>query len=169
MVLEQKLEAAQVLAAAIRSEVDATAFYTHLQSKIKNIVLIEKLKFLSFEEDQHRKILGRLFSQKFAGKPLELPDKSPLPPIAADLDENSSVLDLFKAALKAEQTAEEFYREAGTKSDDQASGKILAYLSRVERSHQFMIKSEIDLLSKFPDYYDVEDYHIGQDLFHIGP
>jgi len=169
MVLEQKLEASRVLAAAIRSEIDAAAFYTRLQGKIKNIVLIEKLKFLSFEEEQHRKILGRLFSQKFAGKPLELPDKSPLPPIGADLEENSSVLDLFQAALRAEQTAEEFYREAGLKTDDQAGRKILAYLSRVERSHQFVIKSEIDLLSKYPDYYNVEDYHIGQDFFHIGP
>jgi hypothetical protein len=46
---------------------------------------------------------------------------------------------------------------------------MLEYLSRVERSHYFVIKSEIDLLSQFPDYYDVEDFNIGQDLFHIGP
>jgi hypothetical protein len=32
-----------------------------------------------------------------------------------------------------------------------------------------MIKSEIDLLQKFPDYYNVEDFHVAQDLFHVGP
>jgi hypothetical protein len=32
-----------------------------------------------------------------------------------------------------------------------------------------MLKSEIDLLEKFPDYYSVEDFHIAQDLFHVGP
>ena len=52
---------------------------------------------------------------------------------------------------------------------DAGSRKILEYLSRVERSHFFMIRSEIDLLSRFPDYYDVEDFHLGQDLFHVGP
>jgi hypothetical protein len=46
---------------------------------------------------------------------------------------------------------------------------MLAYLSRVERSHQAMLKSEIGLLEKFPDYYNVENFHIGEDLFHVGP
>jgi len=32
-----------------------------------------------------------------------------------------------------------------------------------------MLKSEIDLLEKFPEYFDVEDFHTGQDLFHVGP
>ena len=31
------------------------------------------------------------------------------------------------------------------------------------------VRSEIDLLEKFPEYFDVEDFHIGQDLFHVGP
>ncbi len=85
------------------------------------------------------------------------------------MDEKSSVLDLFKAALGAEVVSEDFYREAGKSAEDPASRKILSYLSRVERSHRFMIRSEIDLLSKFPDYYDVEDFHIGHELVHVGP
>jgi hypothetical protein len=32
-----------------------------------------------------------------------------------------------------------------------------------------MLRSEIDLLEKFPDYWNVEDFHVGQDLFHVGP
>jgi hypothetical protein len=32
-----------------------------------------------------------------------------------------------------------------------------------------MIKAELDLMAKFPDYYDVEEFHIAQDLFHVGP
>jgi rubrerythrin len=169
MVLDPKMDASQILAGAIRAEIEAAAFYTRLQGRIKNIVLIEKLKFLAFEEDQHRKILGRLYSQRYGQKPLEIPEKSPLPPIDSDLDEKSSVPDLFKTALRAEKNAEEFYREAGMKAEDKGSEKILAYLSRVERSHQFMIKSEIDLLTRYPDYYSIEDYHVGQDMFHIGP
>lgn len=31
------------------------------------------------------------------------------------------------------------------------------------------IRSEIDMLNKFPDYYNVEDFHVGQDMFHVGP
>jgi len=169
MAFDPKLKPFEVLAVAIRSEIDAAAFYAGVQGKIKNVILLQKLKFLAFEEQQHRKILERLFAQKFAGQPLEVPDQSLLPPIAASFDEKSSVLDLFKAALGAEVVSEDFYREAGKSAEDPASRKILSYLSRVERSHRFMIRSEIDLLSKFPDYYDVEDFHIGHELVHVGP
>jgi hypothetical protein len=54
-------------------------------------------------------------------------------------------------------------------TEEEGSRKMLAYLSRVERSHQAMLKSEIGLLEKFPDYYNVENFHIGEDLFHVGP
>jgi hypothetical protein len=60
-------------------------------------------------------------------------------------------------------------RPAGERAEAEAGRRILAYLGRVERSHQAMIRSELELLRKFPDYYSVEDFHIGQDLFHIGP
>jgi rubrerythrin len=76
---------------------------------------------------------------------------------------------LFEAALKAEEVAEAYYNEASGRSEDEAGRRILAYLGRVERSHQAMIKAELDLIVKFPDYYSVEDFHIAQDLFHIGP
>ncbi len=29
--------------------------------------------------------------------------------------------------------------------------------------------SEIDLLDRYPDYYQVEDFHFGQDFIHVGP
>jgi len=32
-------------------------------------------------------------------------------------------------------------------------------IARVEKSHYFMIKSEIELLEKFPDYYNVQSFH----------
>jgi rubrerythrin len=136
---------------------------------VKNILLQEKLKFLVLEETKHRLILERLHKERYPGARLAVPGRGAGPKPAAKVDETSSVLDLFKAALEAEKIAEEYYREARAKMADAGSRKILEYLSRVERSHFFMIRSEIDLLSRFPDYYDVEDFHLGQDLFHVGP
>lgn len=169
MEFDPKLRPFEVLAVAIRAEIDASAFYSGLQQRIKNKLLLQKLKFLAFEEENHRKMLERLLGQRFRGVTLEIPEKSWLPPIGASLTDDSTVLDLFKAALAAEIISEEFYREAGRKAEDPAARKILAYLSRVERSHRFVIKSEIDLLSQFPEYYSVEDFHIGHDLVHVGP
>ena len=155
MAIDKDLAAWQVLGVAIRSEIDAAAFYTGLQARIKNILLIQKLKFLALEEEHHRKILERLLGQKYPDKPKDVPASSQMPPIAADLPAEPSVPELFEAA-------------AG-RIEDEAGRRILGYLGRVERSHQAIIKSEIDLIAKFPDYYNVEDFHLGQDLFHVGP
>jgi len=169
MVLDARLKPNEVLAVAIRAEIEAAGFYGGLLARVKNILLQQKLGFLVLEEKKHRKILERLYAERFRGTELKIPDKSVRPRPAAKVDETSSVLDLFKTALEAEKTAEEYYRDARGAMDDAGSRKILEYLSRVERSHYFMIRSEIDLLSRFPDYYDVEDFHLGQDLFHVGP
>ena len=169
MAIDPSLKPWQVIGVAIRSEVDAAAFYTRLQERVKNVLLLQKLKFLAMEEEHHKKILEKLFGQRFSDKTMEVPEKSLMPPIGASLGPDPSVPELFQAALKAEETAEAFYEEAGMRSEEEASRRILAYLGRVERSHQAMIKSELDLLNRFPDYYDVEDFHIGQELFHVGP
>ena len=169
MALNAKLRPYEVLAVAIRSEIEAANFYTRLLGQVRNIILQQKLKFLVLEEKKHRKILEKLYSQRFPGRELIIPDRAARSRPILTVDEKSTVLDLFRIALAAEKSAEEFYREARDAAEEQGSRKILDYLARVERSHYFLIKSEIDLLSKFPDYYDVEDFHLGHDLVHIGP
>jgi rubrerythrin len=169
LALDTKLRPSEVLAAAIRSEIEAANFYARLLGRIKNIILQQKLKFLVLEEKKHRRILERLYSQRFPGRELKIPERPVRARPVLTFDEKSTVLDLFKIALAAEKLAEEFYREARNAAEDEGSRKILDYLARVERSHYFLIKSEIDLLARFPDYYDVEDFHLGHDLVHVGP
>jgi rubrerythrin len=169
MAIDKNLAAWQVLGVAIRSEVDAAAFYSRLQQRVKNVLLVQKLKFLALEEEHHRKILERLLGQRYPDKPKDVPESSLMPPIGIALPEETAVPALFEAALEAEETAEAYYNEAAERVEDEAGRRILAYLGRVERSHQAMIRSELELLVKFPDYYSVEDFHVGEDLFHVGP
>jgi rubrerythrin len=164
-----RLSPTEVFGAAIKSEIEATEAYSKLYEKVKNEILRMKLKFLISEEKKHRRILERLFSQRFPREKLEIPERSFLPPIKVTKARKFSVLDLFKLALKAEKLSENFYREAGQQAGDKESKRVLGYLVRVERSHYFIIKSEIDMLDRFPDYYKVEDFHLGQDMFHVGP
>jgi rubrerythrin len=169
MAIDKNLAAWQVLGVAIRSEVDAAAFYTRLRERVKNVILVQKLKFLVLEEEHHKKILERLLGQKYPDKPKDIPESSLMPPISVAVGTDPTVPALFEAALKAEELAEAYYNEAGERMDEETSRKILAYLGRVERSHQSMIRAELELIRKFPDYYSVEDFHVGQDLFHVGP
>jgi rubrerythrin len=169
MALDPKLRPPEVLAVAIRAEIEAADFYDRLLAQVKNILLQQKLTFLVTEEKKHRQILERLHRQRFPGVELRIPDKPARPKATEALDGKASILDLFKLALEAEKLAEQYYKDARGVVADDGSRKMLEYLSRVERSHYFLIKSEIDLLSRFPDYYDVEDFHLGEDLFHVGP
>ena len=164
-----KLSPTEVFGVAIKSEIEATEAYSKLYEKVKNEILRMKLKFLISEERKHRRILERLFSQRFPGEKLEIPEKSFFPSIKISKVKKISVLDLFKLALKAEKISEDFYKEVGERAEDKESKRVLGYLVRVERSHYFIIKSEIDMLDRFPDYYKVEDFHLGQDMFHVGP
>jgi len=169
MPLDPKLRPYEVLAVAVRAEIEAADFYGRLLGQVKNILLQQKLSFLVTEEKKHRQILERLHGQRFPGVELKIPDKPARPKTTAAWDEKASILDLFKLALEAERLAEQYYKDARGVMADAGSNKMLEYLSRVERSHYFLIKSEIDLLGRFPDYYDAEDFHLGEDLFHVGP
>jgi len=169
MALDPKMRPYEVLAVAIRAEIEAAAFYAGILERVKNILLQQKLKFLVTEEKKHRTILERLHAQRFPEVELKIPEKPVRPRISAAVGAKTSILDLFKTALEAERLAEQYYKDARSIVADPGSRKMLEYLSRVERSHYFLIKSEIDLLSRFPDYYDAEDFHLGQDLFHVGP
>jgi len=169
MKLNSKLKPDEVLALGIKSEIDAADLYATLRSRVKNILLQQKLDFLVVEEKQHRKILERLFKDRFGDRTPSLPSESFLSKSVLPQADTPTVKELFDAALKAEKVSEDFYKNAAASAGEEASRRMLTYLSRVERSHYFMIKSEIDLLDKFPDYYKVEDFHIAQDMIHVGP
>jgi rubrerythrin len=169
MPIDKNLTAWQILGVAIRSEVDAAAFYTRLQERVKNVLLVQKLKFLALEERHHRTVLEKLLAQRYPDEPADVPASSLMPPIGVALPADPAVPALFEAALEAEKVAEAYYNDAAARVEDEAGRRVLAYLGRVERSHQAMISSEIDLIRRFPDYYNVEDAHIAQDLFHVGP
>ncbi|MFP4081659.1 MAG: ferritin-like domain-containing protein [Candidatus Aminicenantes bacterium] len=169
MILSPHMHPPEILAVAVRSEIEAAGVYSKLCQKVRNELLKKKLKFLVFEEKKHRQILERLFSQRYPRRKMQVPENSFLPPVKLRLDSKTGVLDVFKAALQAEKLSEDFYKQASQKIETKESQKILEYLSRVERGHYFMIKSEIGLLEKFPDYYDVKEFHAGHDMVHVGP
>lgn len=157
------------MALAVKAEIDAADLYAALQRSVRSRLLGRKLEFLIFEEKKHRRILEKLYSQRFAGQTLSLPPTSFLPPALQVEPAALTVPQLFRTALQAEKYSEEFYRSGAKVMSDEAGRKMLEYLARVERSHYFLVKSEIDLLDKFPDSYKVEEADLGEELIHVGP
>lgn len=168
MTIDPKMKPADVYPFAIRAELDAAAIYRDLRGRVRNEALRQKLDFLAKEEDRHKAILERLFRDHFPERKLVVPAEAKRPRKAVPVDDATAVVALFKLAMQKEKEAEEYYKGAKSLAEDGQAKRILDYLARVERSHYFMLKSEIDLLERFPDYYNVEDAHEGQDLFHVG-
>jgi rubrerythrin len=168
MSIDPRKKAPEIMGIAVRAEMDAAAIYRGLQARVRNEVLKQKLDFLAKEEDRHQLLLERLFKDKYPGRALQVPAAG-RPAKGVPLVETGSVIDLFTLAMGKEKEAEEYYKDAKARIEDPAAKKVLDYLGRVERSHYYMLKSEIDLLRAFPDAYDVEDFHVGQELFHVGP
>lgn len=167
MAIDPRKKAPEIMGIAVRAEMDAAAIYRGLHGRVKNEVLKQKLDFLAKEEERHKLLIERLFKDKYPGQILKVPE--PGRPAKGDpAVEDMSVLDVFKLAMGKEKEAEEDYKNARTRIEDPSAKKVLDYLSRVERSHYYMLKSEIDLLQVFPDAYDVEEAYLGQELFHIG-
>jgi rubrerythrin len=169
MKIGPKTKPYDILALGIKSEIDAADLYRGLRSRVKNILLGQKLDFLITEEKHHRDVLERLFHDRFSDRRPVLPAASFVSKSLGPKADKLSVRELFEAALEAEKVSEEFYKNAAAAGMGDASRRILAYLSRVERSHYFMIKSELDLLSRFPDYYKVNDIQVADDMVHVGP
>jgi len=161
--------ALEVLGVAIRSEVEAASLYAKLASLVDNPSLVNKLTFLQQEEQKHQGILESLYHAQFPDVALELPSKSLVPVLGkADLH-NLTVPELFQLAMQAEQSSAEFYAQEADRSRDEKGQALLRYLSNIERGHYRMLETEYELLSRFPDYYNADDFHFGEELMHIGP
>ncbi|MFQ6118054.1 MAG: ferritin family protein [Candidatus Bipolaricaulia bacterium] len=166
--IDPKLTALEVLGIVIKSEIHAAEIYGRLGKMVRNRALRERLAFLMGEEERHRKLLEELYMKSFPEVELKLPPKS-LVPVEIAMKEGISVPELFKLAMEAEETAERFYREMAERARDQSGRSLLVYLSKMEHGHYELLRGEYELIAQFPDYYKVEDFHLGEELIHLGP
>ena len=166
--IDPNLTALEVLGIAIKSEIHAAKVYERLSKIVRNRALRERLEFLRGEEEKHRKLLEELYAKSFPEVELKLPEKS-LVPMEVAMKDEITVPELFKLAMKAEETAEKFYRELAERTREHSGKALLVYLSKMEHGHYELLRNEYELIEQFPDYYKVEDFHLGEELIHLGP
>lgn len=141
-----------LLGLAIRAEIDSQKVYRRLSRRLKNPLLREKIGILAFEEKKHEKALKNLYAASFPKDKLIIPDKSEeklLPSVV--ITPSSTLVDVLEQAMKAEKAAEIFYARLSRRVKGNKKG-LLQYLSRVEKTHFLMLKSEYALALEFEDY-----------------
>ncbi|MGC9024390.1 MAG: ferritin family protein [Chloroflexia bacterium] len=159
----------EILGVAIRSEIEAADLYRHMLAQVVNRDLRGRLEFLVREEEKHRRILEELYARRFPGVELALPARSLVPTIQTALREDTPIPELFRLAMEAERLSEEFYRDQAGRAEEANSRATLTYLSRMERGHYELLRGEFELIQRYPSYYQVETFHPGEELMHIGP
>jgi rubrerythrin len=169
MSIDPSLTFLEILGIAIKSEVNAAQVYDRLARRVKNPVLEEKLLFLKGEEEKHRSILEEMYAKNFPEVKLALPPRSLLPKVDIAMSEDTPIPALLDIAMEWEKLSEEFYADFAKRAKDAKGKAVLQYLSEIESSHYHLLKTERDFISQFPDYFNADDFHFGEEMVHFGP
>jgi rubrerythrin len=142
---------------ALKAETESRDVYKKLAGDVKNALLKDRLKFLSGEEEKHRLFFEMLFKQKFQGKEIVLPEKTPVPlPEIKIEEENLPMSEIFWRAMQAEMAAHDFYNKLAEQiTDDPQVKKMVLYIATMERGHYKLLEIEKENAEKF-EAYDVE-------------
>lgn len=166
--MDPKLTSLEVIGMAIRSEEDAAKFYGHISRMIENDLVRAKYEHLAREEVHHRRMLTALYKKMSEGQ--ERPPRIPGTPETAEgggvpEDMAGSLESLLKLAVKREQKAGTFYRDAADRATDFSGQRILRYLADVENGHELMLEKELEAYLRDMDWYAGKE----PELIHVGP
>lgn len=148
---------------AIKSEVDAAENYRKAVEQTKIFLLKDKFRFLQNEEVGHRNLLEKLFKKKFPDEEIVLPDESEMPFPSFEVTDDMQLSEILKNSMEAEKIASEFYRDMEKEADDTEEKAMAKYLSSMEESHYYLLKSELEIAYNFELYDEVHD------MMHAGP
>ncbi|GEM_PF-137256 len=153
----------QLLKIAIKSEINAAEIYKKMADKTKIVFLKDKLNFLANEESSHRNLLEKLFETKFSHEPQKLDGdmETPLPELT--ITDDMLISDMLTQAMEAEKKASDFYKNLKQNFEEEKEKSMARYLSHMEKSHYYLLKSELELFHNFELYDEV---HM---MMHVGP
>jgi rubrerythrin len=154
-----------LLLAALRSEMDSKEVYRQIADRVKNALLKDKLNFLAFEEEKHRKIIEGVYRETFGDKKLHIPEKSPVPlPKVTITGEMVALSEVFSMAMNAEMAAYDFYNELAKLYENNSSlKKTIEYVATMEMGHFKLLEIEKDNIRRF------EDFDVYLPMIHMGP
>lgn len=161
--IEPGLTAVEVLGLAIAQEVAAHKRYKLFSQRVKNPLVKEKFISLANEEKAHREMLYKML-QQYSGE-----EKPPLPQKAPRLDEDAELEkplhEIIELAIKKEQEAQQFYKEAAEITNEPTGKHLLLYLAKFEEGHERTLQEELSAVAKYPRWFDME----GPDIMLVGP
>lgn len=158
-----ELTSVEILGLAVAQEVAAYKRYKLFASRVKNSLVKQKFLSLANEEQAHREMLYQMLQNQTGEEKPALPKKAPRYNEEEDL--NRPLHEIIQLAIKKEQEAQEFYREASKVATDPTGKRVLEYLADFERGHERVLQEEYDAVAKYPEWFDID----GPDIMLVGP
>jgi len=154
----------ELLLAAIKSEVDSNKLYAKMAKKTKNGLLEDKLEFLANEEEKHRLFIEDIYRNHFPENEIKIPRDNPVPLPEVVITEDTSLSKLLKDAMKAEQSASDFYKSlAGRFEEGCKIYNTLMYFADMEIGHYKILEMEKESMERF------EEGDVYWPMVHVGP
>ncbi len=162
--IESDLTLIEILGLGVAQEVAAYKRYQLMAQRVSNPLVKEKFHSLAREEQSHRELLYDML-KKYSGedKP-PLPKKAPREYSAEEMKE-LPLHEIIELAIRKEIEAQEFYKEAALKASDPKGRQLLQYLATYEEGHERALKQELDALTKYPQWFEID----GPDIQLVGP
>ena len=138
--------ASEIIALAIRREVEAAEGYERMAGLARTPGARELLEALRKDEINHRRLLEGLAPEKLgaltpaAVSDLELVDGLGDEELRAD----ATLQELFIFAAKKEKAAAEFYAGLARTAEDEDTRRLLEFLAGQERQHKLKLEDEYE-------------------------
>ncbi len=162
------LSVPEILAIAIKAEINAQAIYKLLAERITNQLVKEKFLHLAEEEKKHQQILAGKYEEVTEGEKPVIPQTGRSEAEGSLLQDYSHEAGL-KIAIQAEENATNFYLNAAKKSRDINGRFMFEYLVNFERGHKIILEDELRALETNPHWFDVEGNPWSEETIHVGP
>lgn len=165
--ISPELTALEALEISIRTEIDSQELYHEIANQCKNEFLKERFINLMNEEKKHQSILIKMHRELFSEVELKIPPSQiSRDEILAKLYKPESVADVIKFAIEKEKKSREFYLDAAELVQDLSGKRMFRYLADMEFTHQMILNAELEMIEKYPAYFNHPiDYEIEQ-TFH---
>lgn len=135
----------QLLAKAIRSEIEAAETYRNLLEKDLPEETRPKIARLVTQEEEHEENFRSIFEDFFPNSEIPLPERSEIE-VPSEIPQGVTPDEIIEKAMETEREAENFYSELIEEFEDNEVQRLLGYLAANEREHYEILKVQLNKL-----------------------
>lgn len=148
----EELTSLEALGIAIRGLMDDQEVYKNLADKTENDIIRNRIMNLSYEAKQHKQLLKAKYKEMFPNVDLIIPPSENEKEIIEE--KNISIKGFLQLVIRKHKESREYYLDLAETITDLSGKRCLRFIADMKFSHQMMLTAELDMIEKYPAYFD---------------